>query len=78
MSMDTDWWDLVPDFQRTPRIPEPLLAVDGRVFLLSVSASLCFRLIALHRAQRTFVLGGRVGLIVGVFGKHEIVSVRGL
>lgn len=33
--MDTDWWDLVPDFHRTTRVPEPLLAADGRVFISS-------------------------------------------
>lgn len=32
--MDTDWWDLVPDFHRTIRVPEPLLALDGRVFVI--------------------------------------------
>lgn len=30
--METDWWTLVPDWNRTSRIPEPLLALDGRVF----------------------------------------------
>lgn len=35
-TMDTDWWDLVPDFHRTARIPEPLLALDGRVFYSAI------------------------------------------
>ncbi|XP_034179054.1 NADP-dependent malic enzyme isoform X4 [Osmia lignaria lignaria] len=34
--MDTDWWDLVPDFHRTVRVPEPLLAADGRGMAFSI------------------------------------------
>jgi len=34
--METDWWNLIPDQNRTPRIPEALLGLDGRVcFCLS-------------------------------------------
>ncbi|XP_076301268.1 NADP-dependent malic enzyme isoform X4 [Lasioglossum baleicum] len=35
--MDTDWWDLVPDSHRTTRIPEPLLALDGRGMAFSIT-----------------------------------------
>ncbi|XP_076650722.1 NADP-dependent malic enzyme isoform X4 [Halictus rubicundus] len=34
--MDTDWWDLVPDSHRTTRVPEPLLALDGRGMAFSI------------------------------------------
>ena len=32
MTMEKDWWSLVPKKDRIPSVPEALLAVDGRVF----------------------------------------------
>lgn len=31
----TDWWGLIPDRNRAKRVPEALLALDGRVVVVS-------------------------------------------
>lgn len=56
--MDTDWWDLVPDLHRTHRIPEPLLALDGRVsiILFSFKPTILFRSLS-HREHATRLCG---------------------